>query len=78
MGTAALRQKELYDRKIHVEKFTIGQLVWLCNPIIPKGNSHKLHSPWVSPYKIIKCLLDTVYRIQDLHSDSLETDSCPF
>ena len=27
MGTAALRQKEIYDRKIHGEKFAIGQLV---------------------------------------------------
>ena len=50
---------------VNGEKFSIGQLVWLCNPVIPKGNSRKLHSPWVGPYKIIKCISDTVYRIQD-------------
>ena len=65
MGTSAYRQKELYDRKIHGEKFKVGQLVWLCNPVVPRGGSRKLHSPWVGPYKIVKCLADTVYRIQD-------------
>ena len=65
MGTSAYRQKELYDRKVHGEKFQVGQLVWLCNPVVPRGGSRKLHSPWVGPYKIVKCLADTVYRIQD-------------
>ena len=65
MGTLAYRQKELYDRKVHGEKFQVGQLVWLCNPVIPRGGSRKLHSPWVGPYKIVKSLADTVYRIQD-------------
>ena len=37
----------------------------LCNPVIPKGNSRKLNSPWVGPYKVVKCISDTVYRIQD-------------
>ena len=39
--------------------------MWLCNPVIPKGNSRKLNSPWVGPYKVVKCISDTVYRIQD-------------
>ena len=65
MGTAAARQKELYDRKVHGEKFTVGQLVWLCNPVVPRGNSRKLHTPWVGPYKVVKCISETVYRIQD-------------
>ena len=65
MQTAAHRQKENYDHKIHGDKFTPGQLVWLCNPVVPKGNSKKLHSPWVGPYKVVKCLSDSVYRIQD-------------
>jgi len=45
MQTAAHRQKENYDHKIHSDKFTPIQLVWLCNPVVPKGNSKKLHSP---------------------------------
>jgi len=65
MGTAAHRQKENYDLKVHGDKFTPGQLVWLCNPVVPKGSSRKLLSPWVGPYKVIKCISDAVYRIQD-------------
>ena len=64
MGTAAAKQKELYDRKIHGEKFAVGQLVWLCKPVVPRGNSRKLHTPWVGPYKVVKCISETVYRIQ--------------
>ena len=55
MGTAA-RQKELYDHKVHGEKYKVGQLVWLCNPVVPRENSRKLHSPWVGPYKVVKCI----------------------
>ena len=65
MGTAAARQKELYDRKIHGEKFAVGQLVWLWNPVVARGNSRKLHTPWVGPYKGVKCISEAVYRIQD-------------
>ena len=39
--------------------------MWLCNPVVPRGNSCKLHSPWVGPYKVVKCISETVYRIQD-------------
>jgi len=42
-----------------------GQLVWLCNPVLPRGASRKLHLSWVGPYRIVKILLETVYRIQD-------------
>lgn len=69
MQTAAYRQKENYDLKIHGDNFKPGQLVWLCNPVVPKGNSKKLHAPWVGPYKVIKCLSDTVYRIQDTRAN---------
>jgi len=67
--TAAYRQKENYDLKVHGDKFKPGELVWLCNPVVPKGNSKKLHSPWVGPYKVVKCLSDTVYRIQDTRAN---------
>jgi len=39
----------------------------LCGYVILRGGSCKLHSPWVGPYKIVKCLADTVYRTQDTH-----------
>jgi len=43
--TVVARKKELYDRKVHGEKFTVGELVWLCNPVKLRGNFCKLHSP---------------------------------
>jgi len=50
---------------VHGDKCTPGQLVWLCNPVVPKGKSKKLLAPGVGPYKVVKCLSDVVYRIQD-------------
>ena len=61
------RQKEHYDLKIHGKPFTQGDLVWLCNPAVPKGTSRKLYTPWTGPYKIVKCLSELVYRIQDMN-----------
>ena len=69
MQTAANQQKENYNFKVHGDKFTTGQLVWLCNPVVSKGNSRKLLTPWVGPYRVIKCLSDTVYRIQDTRAN---------
>ena len=33
--------------------------------MVPRGNSRKLHTPWVGPYKVVKRISETVYRIQD-------------
>ena len=51
----ARRQKEHYDLKVHGKPFAQGDLVWLCNPAVPRGKSRKLYTPWTGPYKIIKC-----------------------
>ena len=63
---SAHRQKEYYDTKVHGKPFTQGDLVWLCNTAVPRGSSRKLYSPWTGPYKVVKCLSDLVYRIQDI------------
>ena len=62
---SAHRQKEHYDTKVHGKPFTQDDLVWLCNPAMPRGALHELYYPWTGPYKIVKCLSDLVYRIQD-------------
>lgn len=62
---AARRQKEHFNLKVHGKPYVTGDFVWLCNPVIPKGTSRKLHSPWKGPYKVIKRISDIVYRIQD-------------
>ena len=68
LGAAAERQKEYYNRRVHGEPYQEGDHVWLHNPTVPKVLSKKLYCPWIGPFKIVKCLSDSVYRIQDTHS----------
>ena len=65
MGVALERQKELYDRRVHGDEYQVGDLVWLHNPVIPKGAKRKLHCPWTGPFKVVKKLSTVVYRIQE-------------
>ena len=66
MGLNLQRQKDLYDTRIHGHPFVKGDLVWLHTPAVPKGHSKKLHRPWKGPYRILKCLSNITYRIQDI------------
>ena len=65
MDIAAQRQKLLYDKKVHGEPYKVDDLVWLLNPVTPKGKSRKLHCPWSGPFRVVKKLSSVVYRIQD-------------
>ena len=65
LQTASSRQKELYDGKIHGKPYKVGDLVWLHNPAMPRGQARKLYCPWTGPYKVVKMLSTVVYRIQD-------------
>ena len=65
MDTAAQRQKLLYDKKVHGEPYKVDDLVWLLNPVTPKGKSRKLYCPWSGPFCVVKKLSSVVYRIQD-------------
>jgi len=50
----------------HTKKETT--YVWLHNPAVPRGQSKKLYCLWVGPFKVVKCLSDSVYRVQDTRS----------
>ena len=65
MQATAMRSEELYNRRVHGQEYEVGDLVWLNNPVVPRGRSRKLHCPWTGPFKIIKKLSSVVYRIQD-------------
>ena len=65
LQTGSFQQKELCDKKIHVKPYKVGDLVWLHNPAMPRGQAHKLCCPWTGPYKVVKILSMVVYRIQD-------------
>ena len=66
MGNKRARQKEFYDRRVHGQLFSPGDLVWLNNLAVPHGRAKKLHCPWTGPYRIIARLSDAVYRIQHI------------
>ena len=68
LGTAAERQKEYYNRRVHGEPYHEGDYVWLLNPAVPRGQSKKLYCRWVGPFKVVKCLSDSVYRVENTHS----------
>ena len=68
LGAIAERQKEYYNRRVHGEPYQEGDHVWLHNPAVPRGQSKNLYCPWMGPFKIVKCLSDSVNRIQDTHS----------
>ena len=66
MGLNRRGRKDLYDTRIYGHLFVKGDLVWLHTPAVPKGHSKKLHRPWKGPYRILKCLTNITYRIQDI------------
>ena len=68
LQTAAQCQKTNYDQCIHGEPFKVGYLVYLHNPVVPKGKSRKLHCPWTGPFSVIKRISDNVYHIQDTNN----------
>ena len=58
------RQKETYDKRIHGSPHQPGSLVWLFNPVVPRGGSRKFHKPWTGPYRVITRLSDNTYKIK--------------
>jgi len=61
-----LRQKELYDKKVHGKPFKQGDFVWLNTPMGRRGLSKKLHHPWAGAYKVVKKLSDATYWIEQI------------
>ena len=64
LSKSAIRQKRNYDRGVSEQCFKQGDAVWLYTPTKKKGLTPKLQRYWTGPYVVVKCLSDTVYRIQ--------------
>lgn len=64
IGTAQYRRKEYYDRRKGGPPYAAGDRVWLQNPAIKKGQSDKLHSPWMDPFVVVDCISYLTYGIQ--------------
>ena len=60
------RQKEFYDRRVHGDPYVVGDRVWLLNPKVPKNSTKKLYHPWQDPYKAVKKISQSTYRVQSL------------
>ena len=60
-----IHQKDLYDRGVRGSPYGVGDLVLLHSPAVPRGKSRKLHKPWQGPYRVVKAISPSVYRIVD-------------
>ena len=60
------RQKEIYDKRAHGEPYRVGDLVWLHDPVVPRGQSRKFHCSWSGPFKIVTKISEVVYRLQSM------------
>ena len=58
------RQKHLYDRKVAGGRYSVGDMVWLHSPAVPRGKAAKFHRFWKGPYEVKKIISDVTYRIQ--------------
>ena len=65
-------QKELYNKKVHGQPLVDGDMVWLFNPAIHKGQSWKLHKPWSGPYRIRTKMSEVTYQIQHTGNHKLK------
>ena len=50
--------------KVAGKPFTRGSKVWLNNPVVPRGQSKKLHRFWKGPYTVVDVWDNCVYKIK--------------
>ena len=60
---AQKRQKEQYDKKATERRFDVGDLVYMTEPVVPKGLSKKFRVRWKGPYRVIDQLGNCLYEI---------------
>ena len=58
------RQKTYYDKKVHGEPYTVGDLVWKAIKRIQRGRTWSLSPHFDGPYEVLEVLSDVNYRIQ--------------
>ena len=55
----------MYDRYVKGDAYHVNDMVFLHCPAIPRGLSRTFHKPWHGPYRVVKIIGPTVYRIAD-------------
>ena len=61
-----LRRNALYNRKVHGPVYKEGDCLLFHYPVTQPGCSSKLSSHWRGPYRIIKCLNEVNYKIEEI------------
>ena len=56
------RQKDQYNKKATERRFDIGDLVYMTEPVVPKGLSKKFRVRWRGPYRVVDQLGDCLYE----------------
>ena len=73
---AQLRQKQKFDRHLKAKAHAVGDAVWVCCHIIPRGGTRKLIRAWRGPHKVTDVLQDGRQYVLDtdqkVHSERLE------
>ena len=64
LSTSAKRQKEIYDTKLSVHHYKVGDVVWVENTAVKPGLSPKLQSIYKGPCLIVQKYDSLTYRIQ--------------
>ena len=59
-------QKKYNDKHVHGDPFKIGDLVWMHNPVVPRGDSRKHHHPWTGPHLVVQVLSTSDYKVKSL------------
>ena len=57
------KQKRHYDEKVHTNKFSIGDRVYLNNPVVERGMKKKLTNKYKGPYRVINVFPALLYEI---------------
>ena len=78
LGDTLHSRKRTYDRKLHVDTYDVGDLVYLLNSAGKVGQSRKLQPVYTGPHLIVKKLSDILFttvnsrgRQQVIHHDRM-------
>ena len=41
LKATSVRSEELYNKRVHGREFQVGELVWLNNPVVPRGGDQE-------------------------------------
>ena len=58
------RQKEYFDKGVETGQYAPGDLVFLFNPQVKRGEAANFHRKWKGPYEVLERTTEVNYRIR--------------